>query len=55
MFYLWILIFMLLKPDNIIDVFSLLTTLYGVGIIISGLAKLQTSVDQLRLKNRKWL
>ena len=47
-------LFMLVKPDNIITVFSLLTTLYGVGIIVSAIAKLQQSVDQLRLKNKKW-
>ena len=47
-------LFMLIKPDNIITVFSLLTTLYGVGIIVSAIAKLQLSVDQLRLKNKKW-
>lgn len=47
-------IFFILNPDKIIDTFSLLTSLYGIGLFVSAVSKIQLSVDQLRLKNPKW-
>ena len=47
-------VFFILNPDRIIDTFSLLTVLYGIGLFVSAVSKIQLAVDQLRLKNRKW-
>lgn len=47
-------IFFILNPDKIIDTFSLLTSLYGIGLFISAASKIQLAVDELRLKNNKW-
>ena len=32
----------------------MLTILYGVAILVSGLGKIQFTVDMLRMKNKKW-
>ncbi|MBC8543412.1 HdeD family acid-resistance protein [Bianquea renquensis] len=37
-----------------IAVFPLLTMLYGVAILLTGIAKIQWAVDMLRLKMSKW-
>ena len=34
--------------------FPVLTILYGVAILITGLSKVQLTVDMIRLKNSKW-
>lgn len=34
--------------------FPIIAILYGIGILLMGIGKLQTSVDLLRLKNKKW-
>lgn len=47
-------IFFILNPDKIIDTFSLLTSLYGIGLFISAASKIQLAVNELRLKNKKW-
>ncbi|MGN1399473.1 MAG: HdeD family acid-resistance protein [Erysipelotrichaceae bacterium] len=37
-----------------VTAFSLLTVLYGVAILVSGVAKVQWTVDMVRFKNKKW-
>lgn len=37
-----------------IALFPLLTTLYGILILINGVAKVQWTADMLRLKKRRW-
>lgn len=34
--------------------FPVLTIIYGVGVLVAGLGKVQIAVDMLRLKNKKW-
>lgn len=34
--------------------FPIIAILYGIGILLMGVGKLQTAVDLLRLKNKKW-
>ena len=38
----------------IILAFPLLTVVYGIGILITGITKIQWTVDMLRLKTRRW-
>ena len=46
--------FLALRTQQAIDIFPLLTHLYGVAILIIGVVKLQQGVDLLRLKVRYW-
>lgn len=46
--------FCVLKSDWFVATFPVLTMIYGIGILISGLAKIQWMVDILRLKKQKW-
>ena len=46
--------FFALKSKWLIKVIPLLTILYGVGVMVSGLMKVQWTVDKLRLKNNYW-
>ena len=46
--------FLVLRTQQVIALFPLLTHLYGVAILIIGVAKLQQGVDLLRLKARYW-
>lgn len=34
--------------------FPIIAVLYGIGILLMGVGKLQTAVDLLRMKNKKW-
>lgn len=47
-------VFCVLKSGWFIATFPVLTMIYGAGIFISGLAKIQWMVDILRLKKQKW-
>ena len=47
-------LFCILKSGWFIITFPLLTILYGVGILITGVAKVQRTVDMIRLKLKKW-
>ena len=47
-------IFCVVKSDWFISTFPILTILYGIGILLSGLRKVQWTADLLRLKNSKW-
>ena len=46
--------FCALKNEWIIATFPLMTLVYGVVILISGLGKIQWTVDMLRAKDKKW-
>ncbi len=46
--------FFALKSSWLINVFPLLTILYGVGVLVSGLMKVQWTVDKLRMKKDYW-
>ena len=46
--------FLVLRTQQVIALFPLLTHLYGVAILIVGVVKLQQGVDLLRLKARYW-
>lgn len=47
-------LFLILKYTWFIATFPVLTILYGVAILVSGLGKIQFTVDMLRMKNKKW-
>jgi len=47
-------LFCLFKSQWFIATFPLLTILYGIIILITGLVKIQWAVDLLRLKIQKW-
>ena len=47
-------VFCLFKSQWFIATFPLLTILYGIIILITGLVKIQWAVDMLRLKIQKW-
>ena len=46
--------FCALKTEWIIATFPLMTLVYGVVILISGMGKVQWTADMLRAKNKKW-
>ena len=46
--------FLVLRTQQVIALFPLLTHLYGAAILIVGVIKLQQGVDLLRLKARFW-
>ena len=50
MFGLWCI----MKNEWFIALFPLVTTLYGIVILVSGVAKIQWTVDMIRLKVRHW-
>ena len=43
-----------LRTEQVMDLFPLLTQLYGIAILMIGVVKLQQGVDLLRLKARFW-
>lgn len=46
--------FCIFQSDWFIVTFPLLTILYGVGILLTGITKVQWAVDMLRLKIKEW-
>lgn len=46
--------FCVTKSGWFIATFPLLTILYGIGILITGIAKVQWTVDRIRLKRKRW-
>ena len=46
--------FLVLRTQQVMGLFPLLTQFYGVAILIIGVVKLQQGVDLLRLKARYW-
>ena len=47
-------LFLALKSGWILLTFPVLTVVYGVVVLLTGLGKLQTAVDMLRLKRGRW-
>lgn len=47
-------LFCILKSGWFINAFPLLTILYGVGILVTGITKVQWTIDRIRLKLKKW-
>lgn len=47
-------LFCVMKSGWFIATFPLLTILYGVGTLVTGIAKIQWTVDRIRLKMKKW-
>lgn len=46
--------FCALKTEWFLVTFPVLTMIYGVGILVTGVGKVQLTVDMLRQKNKKW-
>lgn len=42
------------RAEWFITTFPVLTVLYGVAILVTGIGKIQLTVDMLRLKRKKW-
>lgn len=47
-------VFCVLKSGWIISTFPVITALYGVLIFVTGISKLQQSVDMIRIKQKFW-
>lgn len=47
-------VFLVLKSEWLLTIFPLLTILYGAGILLAGISKLQWMVNMLRLKKQRW-
>lgn len=47
-------LFLVFKSHWILVTFPLLTVVYGVVVLLTGLGKLQAAVDMLRLKRGRW-
>lgn len=47
-------LFCIMKSGWFIATFPILTILYGIGTLIAGIAKVQWTVDKIRLKMKKW-
>ncbi len=47
-------VFCTFNPQWFIITFPVIAILYGVAVLIAGLAKVQTAIDMFRLKNSKW-
>lgn len=47
-------LFLAFRFNWILATFPVLTVVYGVVVLLTGLAKLQTAVDMLRLKKGRW-
>lgn len=43
------------KSQWFITTFSILTVLYGIAILVTGISKLQWTVDMIRIQKRKWV
>lgn len=46
--------FCVLKTEWFIVTFPVLTIIYGIIILVTGIGKIQLTVDMLRQKNKKW-
>lgn len=46
--------FCLIKTEWFLVTFPVLTILYGIGILMAGIGKIQLTVDMLRQKHKKW-
>ena len=48
-------LFCIFKSNWFIVTFPLITIIYGIIILVTGLCKAQLSIDLLRFKNKKWV
>ena len=48
-------LFCLLRHGWIVATLALLTSAYGIFILVSGVEKVQTAVDLIRVKDKKWI
>ncbi|MGN1002337.1 MAG: HdeD family acid-resistance protein [Oscillospiraceae bacterium] len=48
-------LFCVFKSGWFIAAFPLLSLLYGIGILVAGVTKIQWTVDKIRLKQKKWV
>lgn len=47
-------LFCILNNGWFITVFPILTVLYGIGTLVAGIAKVQWTIDKIRLKLKRW-
>lgn len=47
-------VFLVLKSEWLLTVFPILTIVYGVGILLAGISKLQWMANMIRLKKQRW-
>ena len=47
--------FCILKSSWILATFPMISVLYGIGVLLIGLGKVQWAVDMLRIKDKRWL
>ena len=47
-------VFFIANSGWVIATFPLLTMLYGVGVLVTGTAKVQLTIDMIRVKNTNW-
>ena len=47
-------LFCVLKSEWFLSVFPILTVIYGIVILITGIARIQWTIDMLRMKQGKW-
>lgn len=47
-------LFCILKSEWFLVTFPILTVIYGIGILITGIVRIQWTVDMLRIKQGKW-
>lgn len=48
-------LFCVIRSDWFVATFPILTVIYGIGMLVTGISKIQLIVDMLRLKNKKWI
>lgn len=48
-------LFCVIRSDWFVATFPILTVIYGIGMLVTGISKIQLMVDMLRLKNKKWI
>ncbi len=48
-------LFFVIRYNWFIVTFPILTVIYGIGMLVTGMSKIQLMVDMLRLKNKKWI
>ncbi len=47
-------LFCTVNPHWFVATFPVLTILYGIGLLVFGVVKVETAVDMFRLKTRRW-
>lgn len=47
-------LFCIMKSGWFLAAFPVLTVLYGIGVLVIGISKVQWTVDKIRLKTKKW-